>query len=61
MAEYNFDAIIHGQDPSSFVKILLDIASNDVENKPISLLGHGPSCGPRSGIAWIGSTTPSPR
>ena len=42
MAEYNFDAIIHGQDPSSFVKILLDIASNDVENKPISLLGHGP-------------------
>lgn len=42
MAEYNFDAIINGGDPSSFVKILLDIASNDVENKPISLLGHGP-------------------
>ena len=41
MAEYNFDAIFAG-DPTSFIKIFLDIASNDTENKPISWLGHGP-------------------
>ena len=42
MAEYNFDAIMHDGNPESFIKILTDIASNDVENKPIALLGHGP-------------------
>ena len=42
MAEYNFDGIMAGTDPSGFVKMLVDIASNDTENKPISWLGHGP-------------------
>ena len=41
MAEYNFEGIMAG-DPTSFIKIFLDIASNDTKNKPISWLGHGP-------------------
>lgn len=41
LAEYGFDKIMAG-DPTPFIKILSDIASNDTENKPISWLGHGP-------------------
>ncbi|MBM6687736.1 aldehyde ferredoxin oxidoreductase [Collinsella ihumii] len=40
-AEYGFDKIMAG-DPTPFIKILSDIASNDTENKPIAWLGHGP-------------------
>ncbi|MDY2777218.1 MAG: aldehyde ferredoxin oxidoreductase [Collinsella sp.] len=41
LAEYGFDKIMAG-DPTPFIKILSDIASNDTENKPIAWLGHGP-------------------
>ena len=59
MAEYNFDAIVNDGDPTSFIKILCDIAENDVENKPIALLGYGPMvwCEEWNHMEWFDNAT----